>query len=123
MQMCSEEDYNTVVETLAFDDNLQNLGLELTSQPKESLKGSVNCVSFSQSGVYKSVRQLYSKVSLVHGLHRDQYYSQTYTSLYYSSVWSPNSYLLQCFQVLVHFQGISQHSGSLRSNFIVAKTV
>ena len=34
-----------------------------------------------------------------------------------------DSYLHQCFQALVHFQGISQHSGSLRSNFIVAETV
>ena len=50
-------------------------------------------------------------------------YSETYTSLYYSSVWSPNSYLLQCFQALVHLEGISQCSGSLRSNFIVAETV
>ena len=40
-----------------------------------------------------------------------------------SSVWSPNSYLLQCFQALVHFQGISQCSGSLRSNLIVVETV
>ena len=34
-----------------------------------------------------------------------------------------SSYLLQCFQALVHFQGISQCSGSLRSNFIVVETV
>ena len=34
-----------------------------------------------------------------------------------------DSYLLQCLQALVHFQGIGQHSGSLRSNFIVAETV
>ena len=44
-------------------------------------------------------------------------------TLRYSFVWSPNSYLLQCFQALVHLQGISQHRCSLRSNFIVAETV
>ena len=44
-------------------------------------------------------------------------------TLRYNFVWSPNSYLLQCFQALVHLQGISQHSCSLRSNFIVAETV
>ena len=34
-----------------------------------------------------------------------------------------NSYLLQCSQALVHFQGISQPNGSLGFNFIVAETV
>ena len=40
----------------------------------------------------------------------------------HAGLWE-DSYLLQCFQALVHLQGISQHSGSLRSNFIVAETV
>ena len=34
-----------------------------------------------------------------------------------------SNYLLQCFQVLVHSQSISQGSGSRISNFIAFKTV
>ena len=102
---------------------MRNSGWNWTANWENPWKSSVNCVIFSQSSVYKSVRQFYSKVSLVHGSHRDQYYSQTYILLYYNSVLSRNNYLLQCFQALVHFQGISQCSSSLKSNSIVIETV
>ena len=47
----------------------------------------------------------------------------TLITLCYRSVCGQDSYLLQCCQALVHFQSISQGSGSRVSNSIPSKTV
>ena len=45
------------------------------------------------------------------------------THMAYRYVWGQDSYLRQCCQALVHFQGISQRSSSRVSNSIPQKTV